>query len=105
MGASSEAPFRRGTVMILLPISTRQSPMQTGSLLLNEIAIWLKSHCRNGCRYERKEKALPVLDEYFKWIRSFDSDHIIKGKSRGGIVYSQNQEKELYAFLLDESCS
>ena len=38
----------------------------------------------------RKEKTLPVLDEYFKWIRSFDPDHIIKGKLRDGIVYSQN---------------
>ena len=49
----------------------------------------------------RKEKTLPVLDEYFKWIRSFDPDHIIKGKFRDGIVYSQNQEEALRAFLLD----
>lgn len=49
----------------------------------------------------RKEKTLPVLDEYFKWIRSFDPDHIIKGKLRDGIVYSQNQEEALRAFLLD----
>ena len=49
----------------------------------------------------RKEKTLPVLDEYFKWIRSFDPDHIIKGKFRDGVVYSQNQEEALRAFLLD----
>ena len=49
----------------------------------------------------RKEKTLPALDEYFKWIRSFDPDHIIKGKFRDGIVYSQNQEEVLRAFLLD----
>ena len=49
----------------------------------------------------RKEKTLPALDEYFKWIRSFDPDHIIKGKFRDGIVYSQNQEEALRAFLLD----
>ena len=55
----------------------------------------------------RKEKTLPILDEYFKWIRSFDPDHIIKGKFRDGIVYSQNQEDALRAFLLDGrlSCS
>lgn len=49
----------------------------------------------------RKEKTLPALDEYFKWIRSFDPDHIIKGKFRDGIVYSQSQEEALRAFLLD----
>lgn len=55
----------------------------------------------------RKEKTLPVLDEYFKCVRSFDPDHIIKGKFRDGIVYSQNQEEALRAFLLDGrfSCS
>ena len=55
----------------------------------------------------RKEKTLPILDEYFKWIRSFDPDHIIKGKFRDGIVYSRNQEEALRAFLLDGrlSCS
>ena len=50
----------------------------------------------------RKEKTLPVLDECFKWIISFDPDHIIKGKFRDGIVYSQNQEEALRAFLFDE---
>ena len=49
----------------------------------------------------RKEKTLPALDEFFKWIRSFDPDHIIKGKFRDGVVYSQNQEEALRAFLLD----
>ena len=55
----------------------------------------------------RKEKTLPVLDEYFKWIKSFDPDHIIKGKFRDGIVCSQNQKEVLRAFLLDGrlSCS
>ena len=49
----------------------------------------------------RKETTLPVLYEYFKWIRSFDPDHIIKGKFRDEIVYSQNQKDALRAFLLD----
>ena len=49
----------------------------------------------------RKEKTLPVLDECFKWIISFDPNHIIKGKFRDGIVYSQNQEEALRAFLFD----
>ena len=49
----------------------------------------------------RKEKTIPVLDAYFKWVHSFDLDHIIKGKFRDGIVYSQNQEKALRAFVLD----
>lgn len=49
----------------------------------------------------RQEKALPVLDEYFKWVKSFDPQHIIKGKFRDGIVYSRNQEEALRAFLLD----
>ena len=49
----------------------------------------------------QKEKTLPVLDEYFKWIRSFDPDHIIKGKFRDGNVYSQDQEEVLRAFLFD----
>ena len=49
----------------------------------------------------RGEKTAPVLDAYFKWVRSFDPDHIIKGKFRDGIVYSQNQEKALRAFILD----
>ena len=47
----------------------------------------------------RKEKTIPVLDAYFKWVHSFDLDHIIKGKFRDGIVYSQNQEKALRARL------
>lgn len=49
----------------------------------------------------RNEKTQPVLDEYFNWVRSFDPEHIIKGKFREGIVYSQKQEKALRAFLLD----
>lgn len=49
----------------------------------------------------RKEKTVPVLDEYFKWVHSFDPDHIIKGKFRDGIVYSQNQEAALRAFVKD----
>ena len=49
----------------------------------------------------RQEKALPVLDEYFRWVKSFDPQHIIKGKFRDGIVYSRNQEEALRAFLLD----
>ena len=49
----------------------------------------------------RKEKTIPVLDAYFEWVHSFDPDHIIKGKFRDGIVYSQNQEVALRAFTLD----
>lgn len=49
----------------------------------------------------RKEKTIPVLDAYFKWVRSFDPDHIVKGEFRKGIVYSQNQEAALRAFILD----
>ena len=49
----------------------------------------------------RQEKTLPVLDEYFRWVKSFDSQHTIKGKFRDGIVYSRNQEEALRAFLLD----
>lgn len=49
----------------------------------------------------RREKTVPVLDEYFKWVHSFDTDHIIKGKFRDGIVYSRNQESALKAFAED----
>ena len=49
---------KKETVMLLLPISTKRSPMPTGSLPLNEIATWLKSHRRNGCRYEKKKRFL-----------------------------------------------
>ena len=34
-------------------------------------------------------------------MKSFDPQHIIKGKFRDGIVYSRNQEEALRAFLLD----
>ena len=92
--------------MLLLPISARRSPMQTGFLPLNEIATWLKSHRRNGCGYEKK-KRFPFWMNISSGSRSFDPDHIIKGKFRDGIVYSQNQEEALRAFLLDGrlSCS
>ena len=49
---------KKETVMLLLPISTKRSPMPTGSLPLNEITTWLKSHRRNGCRYEKKKRFL-----------------------------------------------
>lgn len=49
----------------------------------------------------REKKTVPVLDEYFSWIKSFDTDHIIRGKFRDGIIYSRNQEKALRAFVLD----
>ena len=41
----------------------------------------------------RQEKALPVLDEYFRWGEGFDPQHIIKGKFRDGIVYSGIRRK------------
>lgn len=49
---------KKETVMLLLPISTKRSPIPTGFLPLNEIAIWLKSHRRNGCGYEKKKRFL-----------------------------------------------
>lgn len=49
----------------------------------------------------REEQTLPVLDAYFEWVNSFDTDHLIKGKFRDGIVYSQKQEAALRAFALD----
>ena len=32
--------------------------MLTGSLLMNEIMIWLKRHRRNGCGYEKENRFL-----------------------------------------------
>ena len=32
--------------------------MLTGSLLMNEIMIWLKRHRRNGCGYEKEKRFL-----------------------------------------------
>ncbi len=50
--------IKKETVMLLLSISTKRSPMSTGSLPLNEIATWLKSPRRNGCGYEKKKRFL-----------------------------------------------
>ena len=45
---------KKKTVMLLLPISTRRSTMPTGSLPLNEIATWLKSHTGTDGDTKRK---------------------------------------------------
>ena len=46
------------TVRFPQPISTKRSPMPTGSLPLSETATWLKRHRRNGCRYKKKKRFL-----------------------------------------------
>jgi transposase len=44
---------------------------------------------------------LPLLEEYFVWVKSFDTNMLIKSKFRDAIIYSVNQEIPLRNFVLD----
>ncbi len=49
----------------------------------------------------RQQKMLPLLEEYFAWVKSFDTNMLIKSKFRDAIIYSVNQEIPLRNFVLD----
>lgn len=49
----------------------------------------------------RQEKMMPLLEEYFGWVKRFDPSILLKSKFRDAIVYSINQEIPLRNFMLD----
>ena len=62
---------------------------------------------------ERRKRILPLVDEYFEWVKTILADRnlLLKGKTVKGLNYSVNQEKYLRVFLengdvpLDNSAS
>ena len=52
---------------------------------------------------ERRKRILPLVDEYFEWVKTILADRnlLLKGKTVKGLNYSVNQEKYLRVFLED----
>ena len=50
---------------------------------------------------ERRKRIKPLVDEYFKWVKSVLANRnlLLKGKTAKGLNYSVNQEKYLRVFL------
>ena len=51
-------------------------------------------------RYKyRQEKVLPLVEAYFAWIKEQNPSTILSEKTRDGLEYSLNNEKQLRTFL------
>ena len=49
----------------------------------------------------RRKDILPIVDEYFSWVKETLSQMLPKGKTAEGLNFSLNQEKYLRAYLSD----
>ena len=51
-------------------------------------------------RYKyRQEKVLPLVEDYFAWVKEQNPTMILSEKTKEGLAYSLNNEKQLKAFL------
>ena len=51
-------------------------------------------------RYKyRQEKVLPLVEAYFAWVKEQNPTMILSEKTKEGLAYSLNNEKQLKAFL------
>ena len=51
-------------------------------------------------RYKyRQEKVLPLVEAYFAWVKEQNPSTILSEKTRDGLEYSLNNEKQLRTFL------
>lgn len=51
---------------------------------------------------KRKEKSVPILEEFYKWVYSTSEKYITNKKLKEALTYVQNQKENLNKFIEDE---
>ena len=58
-----------------------------------------KTMCPDERYKYRQEKVLPLVEDYFAWVKEQNPTMILSEKTKEGLAYSLNNEKQLKAFL------